>query len=474
MRNHRLFLFALCCALALGGCAPSGGGEAPPAPVPQEERAMAPNPHSAETTALAAAALEEAGLLTEDLPLDEPVSRARFISLAVGALGAELPEAETSIPGETWYAPYVKAGYAMGLFADSRTDMSFTPTDGFFMGGRGYADMERPIRRYDAAAIAAHAAPPAETETVFADGEEIAALPELLQKELQAAAAFLPPLEDGSFRGEELLSGGEALVCVQRLAESGRVNPSAPESPSPEPEEVLKEDRRIVHAGGYITSPAGKGRTYTNSAEALVNAYRAGNRVVELDFMWTSDGYLAGTHDWLSAVSPAIADGVPLSLAEWLETEVYEEFTPLCLESLAGFMREHPDLYVVTDVKVRNADAAAVIAKTCPDLKERFLIQIYQDGEYDPVAALGFPHIIYTLYNLPPEDKRDTEHLAAFAAEHPLLGYTYPDALRDVWRYTARMKNTGVLLFVHTINDREEIAACYTEGITAVYTDTVW
>ena len=269
---------------------------------------------------------------------------------------------------------------------------------------------------------------------------------------------------------EELLSGGEALVCVQRLAESGRVNPSAPESPSPEPEEVLKEDRRIVHAGGYITSPAGKGRTYTNSAEALVNAYRAGNRVVELDFMWTSDGYLAGTHDWLSAVSPAIADGVPLSLAEWLETEVYEEFTPLCLESLAGFMREHPDLYVVTDVKVRNADAAAVIAKTCPDLKERFLIQIYQDGEYDPVAALGFPHIIYTLYNLPPEDKRDTEHLAAFAAEHPLLGYTYPDALRDVWRYTARMKNTGVLLFVHTINDREEIAACYTEGITAVNT----
>lgn len=477
MRTYRLFRslsgLALCCALALSGCAPAGGEAPPPAPAAEEEPVMTPNPHSAEVTAQAAAALEAAGVPAEDLPPDEPVSRARFICLAVGALGAELPEADTAVPGETWYAPYVKAGYAAGLFADSRTDMSFTPTDGFFMGERGYADMEKPISRYDAAAIAAHAAPPAETETVFTDAGEIAGLPELLQTELQAAAAFLPPLEDGSFQGDGLLSGGEALVCARRLMESGRISPPAPEV-SPGAEQVLKEDRRIIHAGGYITSPAGKGRTYTNSAEALVNAYRAGNRVVELDFMWTSDGRLAGTHDWLSAVSPAITDGVPLPLEEWMRADVYEEFTPLCLESLAGFMREHPDLYVVTDVKVQNAAAAAVIAETCPDLKDRFIIQIYQDSEYDQVADLGFPSIIYTLYNLPPEDKRDTEHLTAFAAEHPLLGYTYPDALRDVWRYTARMKNTGVMLFVHTINDRDEIQTCYAEGFTAVYTDNVW
>lgn len=35
------------------------------------------------------------------------------------------------------------------------------------------------------------------------------------------------------------------------------------------------------------------------------------------------------------------------------------------------------------------------------------------------------------------------------------------------------MREIGVMLFVHTINDQEDIAACYSEGIDAVYTDNV-
>ena len=140
---------------------------------------------------------------------------------------------------------------------------------------------------------------------------------------------------------------------------------------------------------------------------------------MEFDFMQTSDGRLACIHDWIRAVSPAITDGVPLSLDEWLQTEVYGEFTPLCLESLVGFMREHPDLYIVTDVKNHNAAAAAIIAETCPDFMDRFVIQIYKDSGYDEIAALGFRHIIYIHCIIcPPTDKRDTAHLSEFAAEH--------------------------------------------------------
>lgn len=423
-------------------------------------------------TAAAEAGLREAGVLTEDLDMDGAVSRAMFICLVVGALGAEVPEPETTIPGETWYAPYVKAGYASGLFTNSGEDMSFLPTGGFFMGGRGYDEMEQPILRRDAAAVVAHALPAEEAGAAFTDADRLAELPELLQAEIQTAAKLLPPLEDGSFRGDDYLSCGEAVVCAWKLMEEGRL-PSPVERPIPTAEEALRQSGRVIHAGGYIVGPSGKGATYTNSAEALVNAYRAGNRVMEFDFMGTSDGHLAGTHDWLSAVSPAITDGVPLSLEEWMSVDVYGEFTPLCLESLADFMRQHPDLYIVTDVKDSNTEAAAIIAEACPDLVDRFIIQIYKDSEYDEIAALGFQNIIYTLYNLPAADKRDTEHLAEFAAEHPLLGYTYPEALRREWRYTAKMQKIGVLLLTHTINDRDEISACYAEGIDAVYTDNV-
>lgn len=469
---------ALCCALLLCGCGAAPVEET--VPVPQAtadavpgERGVVPNPYLEEETAKAEAALREAGILTEELSMDEAASRALFIRLAVGALAGDPPEAEHTIPGETWYAPYVRAGYAMELFTSSGEDMSFLPTGGFFMGSRGYADMERPILRRDAAAIAAHALPAEETETAFTDAARIAELPERLQAEIQTAAKLLPPLEDGSFRGDDYLSCGEAVVCAWRLMEEGQLDPALAEQAVPSAEETLRRSGRVVHAGGCIAGSGGKEYTYTNSAEALVNAYRAGNRVMEFDFMQTSDGHLAGTHDWLSAVSPAITDGVPLSLEEWMEVDVYGEFTPLCLESLADFMREHPDLYIVTDVKDHNAAAASIIAETCPDLMDRFIIQIYRDSEYDEIAALGFQNIIYTLYNLSAADKRDTVHLTEFAAEHPLLGYTYPEALRKVWRYTARMEKIGVLLLVHTVNDRAEIATCYSEGIDAVYTDRV-
>ena len=32
------------------------------------------------------------------------------------------------------------------------------------------------------------------------------------------------------------------------------------------------------------------------------------------------------------------------------------------------------------------------------------------------------------------------------------------------------MREISVMLFIHTINDRENITACYSEGIDAVYT----
>lgn len=401
------------------------------------------------------------------------ITRAQFIRLIVNTLEAEIPEADTSVPGETWYAPYVKAGYAMGLFANSTEDMSFTPTGGFFMGVQGYADMEKPISRYDAAAIIAHAVPANPAETAFTDQAEIEKQSALLQEELKTAAKYLPPLKDGAFHGGDNLTPEAASSCSWKLLEGGAALAAAPTQEIPSAAETLRQDGRIIHAGGTIAGPSGIFRTYTNSAEALVNAYRAGNRVMEFDFLQTSDGRLACLHDWLPSFSPSIRKGVPMSLQAWLQAKVYGELTPLCLESLAAFMREHPDLYVVTDVKDGNAAAAAIIAKTCPDLIDRFIIQIYKDSEYAQIRKLGFQNIIYTLYNLSSSAKRDTRRLTEFAAAHPLLGYTYPEELRWVEGYTEKMKKTGVMLFVHTVNAREVMDACYSEGFTAIYSDHV-
>ena len=83
----------------------------------------------------------------------------------------------------------------------------------------------------------------------------------------------------------------------------------------------------------------------------------------------------------------------------------------------------------------------------------------------------GISNIIYTLYNLSGAEKADTDHWVEFAAEYSLVGYAYPLEWFKMDGYNEAMKETGVPLFVHTVNGREEMEMCYDAGITAIYTD---
>lgn len=475
---RRVVAAPLLCAALLTGCAPSvlvperdvpaGDPLAGAVIDPQDGyRAVLRTSSSPETVERAATVLEELGVLPSEerksLVPDSFMSRAEFISLIVRTLGGGSPE---SLPEETWYAGWVKAGYALGLFSHSTEDMSFTPSDGFRMGARGYGEMDRPIDRGDAAAILAHAYRARTGRSPDAGSGDLLEA----ETELVAAQGLLPKLDDGQFHADSCLSWGEALVCAWRLTEL----PEGEGAYSPEPAESiagLLQNGRVIHAGGRVAAASGKKYTYTNSAEALLNTYRAGDRVIELDLFQTSDGHLACIHGWSSKYSDTVTEGVPLSLEEWRRAKVYGEFTPLYLESVADFMRQHPDLYIVTDVKDDNVAAAAIIAETCPDLRERFVIQIYRDEEYDPVAGLGFPHIIYTLYNLSSAKKQDTGHWRQFAGEHPLVAYTIPLKWFEREGYAEEMRGTGVPLMVHTVDKQEDMDACYEAGVTAVYTN---
>lgn len=469
----------LLCALLLTGCAPSvlvperavpAGDPLAGAVIDPKDgyRAVLRTASSPETVERAAAALEGLGVLTAEergkLTPDSFMSRAEFISLIVRALGGESPEA---LPEETWYAGWVKAGYAMGLFAHSTEDMSFTPSDGFRMGERGYEEMDRPMGRGDAAAVLAHAYL-ARTGRSLDLGS--GAGRREAEAELAAAQGLLPKLEDGQFHADSCLSWGEAVVCAWRLTQLPKGEGLYSPEPAADIAERLREGR-VIHGGGQVAAANGKRYTYTNSAQALLNAYRAGHRVIEIDMSQTSDGHLACIHGWSGKYADAVTDGVPLSLEEWRRAKIYGEFTPLSLESVADFMRQHPDLYIVTDVKDDNTAAAAIIAETCPDLRERFVIQIYRDEEYAPVAALGFPHIIYTLYNLSNAKKLDTAHWREFAGEHALVGYTIPQKWFEREGYAEELLKAGVPLMVHTVDKQEEMDACYAAGVTAVYTN---
>ncbi len=231
---------------------------------------------------------------------------------------------------------------------------------------------------------------------------------------------------------------------------------------------ALQEDiRYIIHAAGTLDGLDG-----SNSLEGLTKSVEAGCKYIELDFQFTADGELACIHDWYTQYTDAIPEnGTALTLDAFQNCKIYGTYTPLWLDSLATFLEEHPDIYIITDIKDRNVEGAAKIAADYPHLTDRFIVQIYDGSEYDPVREAGFEHIIYTLYRLDWHGKTDTAALSAFAAEHPLLAYTFSYELCDVEGYVDGMKNAGVPLYIHTVNGETEQEMYFEMGIDGIYTD---
>ena len=233
--------------------------------------------------------------------------------------------------------------------------------------------------------------------------------------------------------------------------------------------------RYVIHAAGRLEGIDSDGvlRSYdgSNSLEGLEQCEKAGARAVELDFNFTADGQLACIHDWYAEYADGIEDGVPLTLGEFRAERIFRNFTPAWIGDAADWLRRNEGAVIVTDIKDDNLAGCRAIAEFCPELKNRFVVQIYDESEYDAVRELGFEYVIFTLYRLDWNAKTDWRALGQFAAEHPLIGFTFSYELCSVDGYVDGMLRSGVPLYVHTVNEGEE--AYFDIGIAGVYTDIV-
>lgn len=245
-------------------------------------------------------------------------------------------------------------------------------------------------------------------------------------------------------------------------------------------------DDLVMHALGSID-----GIPNTNSREALENSYQQGNRLLECDMIMTSDWELVACHDWVfwnrnTEVEKPSGGGqneiyIP-TLEVFMEHKFLGKYTPLSFADLALFLKEHPDAYVITDtkyvepeeIKVGFQELVDVIRENdCEEVLDRFIVQIYRGYMHGLIEQIyPFDNYIFTLY----KEKYDggEEKMEEYAKFCMLYGVDvitmeakyYHDELLDICnRY-------GLRLFVHTVNDPEEIAAFREKGV-GVYTDNV-
>ena len=103
--------------------------------------------------------------------------------------------------------------------------------------------------------------------------------------------------------------------------------------------------RFIAHAGGKID-----GRVYTNSREALDNSYSNGFRLFELDILQTSDNVFVAAHDWEHWAKIAGYEGqLPPDSQKFAALKIFRRYTPLTMDDINGWFREHSDAILVTD-----------------------------------------------------------------------------------------------------------------------------
>ncbi len=254
---------------------------------------------------------------------------------------------------------------------------------------------------------------------------------------------------------------------------------SAPVYSDPGEAAYIREAMRyVIHGAGILSGidEGGTARTYdgSNSREGLEQCIAAGCEIVELDFSFTSDGELACIHNWHNEYSSDIVNETPMSLDAFLETQIYANFTPMWLGDVAEYLGANPGLYIVLDIKDALLPALEKIAGAYPDLKNRFVVQIYDASEYDAVRALGFEYVVYTLYRLGWAEKTDWKALGEFAEDHPLIGYTFSYELcESAVGFLDGMLSIDVPLYIHTVDGDEAQQYYFDLGITGIYTDDV-
>ena len=218
----------------------------------------------------------------------------------------------------------------------------------------------------------------------------------------------------------------------------------------------------IAHAGGALQK-----KTYTNSLEAL-ESNKPYFDLFEIDLIFTSDNELACLHDWDINFERLFnrKTTLPLTLYEFRSLAAGLEITPCDLSSLMEWLSEHPDKYIVTDIKERNIEALEQIASRYPELMDQIAPQVYQWGEYSQVAELGYDKIIFTLYAL-----RDLSvpRLLQDVFENEYFAVTFPMSLAD--DLAEVLASRGVRTYVHTVNNMQEASALNKIGVWGVYTD---
>ena len=230
----------------------------------------------------------------------------------------------------------------------------------------------------------------------------------------------------------------------------------------------LTEVKFIAHALGNVDGVA-----YTNSREAFINSYRRGLRYFEADFSPTRDGHLVLFHDGFERRLGLEKNVIQCDLIDILECSFDNKYTILDVNRLFFLMQEYPEIFVITDTKgpiYQSIHYLIALAQSQDaQLIDRIIPQIYHPAELEQIRELhAFPAIILTLYRNTMKDEDVIEFVRS-------TGGIIQGVTMSVSRFSpslvSELRELGLAVFVHTINNPNQMDYFHALGVTGFYTD---
>lgn len=240
-------------------------------------------------------------------------------------------------------------------------------------------------------------------------------------------------------------------------------------------QELSQSDDEWFASAPYIAHALGgiDGHSYTNSLDALLLNYQNGHRVFEADISITGDGVAVLAHDWAHFYSISNMQGGG-GLHAFLNARILGKYQPMSVENLVDFMKNHSDVFIVTDKLFDEYSAKIIIeqivsfSKNDSSILDRFIIQVYSEENFLQIDRIyHFKNYIYTTYC---ESENRIYKTALFCIEHniPVITMWHERAKRcDI----ALLLQKGLHVYTHTVNSLQEVEADKNLGVTSVYTD---
>jgi hypothetical protein len=220
--------------------------------------------------------------------------------------------------------------------------------------------------------------------------------------------------------------------------------------------------RFIAHAGGSID-----GRTYTNSRQALEQAYDQGFRLFEFDLIETADGRLVAMHDWdwWRDATGSTTRGEPTH-REFKELPLFESYDTLDLSDLDQWFTTHPDTWLVTD-KVNDFRA---LLEGFPH-RDRMIVEVFGVEEFHRARQAGIRYPMLSLGAAIREDGPD--RILSLLREEPVKFASV--ATKDIRRtreVLQRMRRNAACVYVFTSSDPAYLEERFDRVVYGAYSDT--